>query len=64
MIGEEGVVTVALAPNGEGMIRVHGELWRAVSKAGATEGTKVRVLRVDGLRLEVEPVTTAVPSGS
>jgi len=64
MIGEEGVVTIALAPNGEGMIRVHGELWRAVSKAGVSEGTKVRVLRVDGLRLEVEPVTTAVPSGS
>jgi membrane-bound serine protease (ClpP class) len=64
MIGEEGIVTIALAPNGEGMIRVHGELWRAVSKAGVSEGTKVRVLRVDGLRLEVEPVTMAVPSGS
>ena len=64
MIGEEGVVTIALAPNGEGMIRVHGELWRAVSKAGVSEGTKVRVLRVDGLRLEVEPVAAAAPSGS
>ena len=62
LIGEEGVVTIPLPAEGEGMIRVHGELWRAVSKAGLTEGTKVRVLRVDGLKLEVEPVAAAVPS--
>jgi membrane-bound serine protease (ClpP class) len=64
MIGEQGVVTVALPANGEGMIRVHGELWRAVSKANVNEGAKVRVLRVDGLKLEVEPVAVAVPSGN
>jgi membrane-bound serine protease (ClpP class) len=64
MIGEEGVVTMALTPNGEGMIRVHGELWRAVSKATVSEGVKVRVLRVDGLKLEVEPVVVAVPGGN
>lgn len=62
MIGEQGVVTVALAPGSEGMIRVHGELWRAVSKAGVSEGARVRVLRVDGLKLEVEPVAAAVSS--
>jgi membrane-bound serine protease (ClpP class) len=62
MIGEEGVVTIDLPTEGEGMVFVHGELWRAVSKAGATEGTKVRVLRVDGLKLEVEPVAAAVPN--
>jgi membrane-bound serine protease (ClpP class) len=59
MIGEEGVVTTALPAGGEGMIRVHGELWRAFSKASAGEGTKVRVLRVEGLKLEVEPVGAA-----
>lgn len=62
MIGEEGVVTIAVPPEGEGMIRVHGELWRALSKGGASEGTKVRVLRVDGLKLEVEPVAASLPS--
>lgn len=56
MIGEEGVVTTAVPAGGEGMIRVHGELWRAVSKTNVSEGTKVRVLHVDGLKLEVEPV--------
>jgi membrane-bound serine protease (ClpP class) len=62
MIGEEGVVTIPLSADGEGMIRVHGELWRAVSKVNIKEGTKVRVLRVEGLKLEVEPVGAAVPS--
>ena len=62
MIGEEGVVTIALPAQGEGMIRVHGELWRAFSTAGISEGTRVRVLRVEGLKLEVEPVAAAMPS--
>lgn len=62
MIGEEGVVTIPLSTGGQGMIRVHGELWQAVSKVSISEGTKVRVLRVEGLKLEVEPVAAAVPS--
>jgi len=62
MVGEEGVVTVALAAGGEGMVRVHGELWRAVSSASVSEGTRIRVLRVDGLKLEVEPIAAPVPS--
>ena len=63
MIGEEGVVTIALPERGEGMIRVHGELWRAFSKVRVEEGTKVRVLRVDGLKLEVEPTPAGASSG-
>lgn len=63
MIGEEGVVTIALPVGGEGMIRVHGELWRAFSKVRVEEGTRVRVLRVDGLKLEVEPIPAAASSG-
>jgi membrane-bound serine protease (ClpP class) len=55
LVGEEGVVTIALPSDGEGMIRVHGELWRAGSKEPVQVGAKVRVLRVDGLRLDVEP---------
>jgi membrane-bound serine protease (ClpP class) len=60
LLGEEGVVTATLPPSGEGMIRIHGELWRARSEAGIREGTVVRVLRIDGLQLFVEPVK---PSG-
>ena len=58
MLGEEGVVTEALG-GGEGMIRVHGELWRASAKEAVPVGRRVRVLRVDGLKLEVEPVPRA-----
>jgi len=54
LLGEEGVVTTALPGGGEGMIRIHGELWRANSKEHIQVGEKVRVLRVDGLKLEVE----------
>lgn len=56
LLGEQGVVTIALAGGAEGMIRVHGELWRASAKENVPVGEKVRVLRVDGLKLDVEPL--------
>lgn len=56
LLGEEGVATMPLPAGGEGMIRIHGELWRAIAKDSVQEGTKVRVLRINGLKLEVEPV--------
>jgi membrane-bound serine protease (ClpP class) len=55
LLGEEGIVTAALG-GGEGMIRVHGELWRASSRENVQVGAKVRVLRVNGLKLDVEPL--------
>jgi membrane-bound serine protease (ClpP class) len=39
-----------------GMVRVHGELWRATAEGAITAGSQVRVLRVDGLTLYVEPL--------
>jgi membrane-bound serine protease (ClpP class) len=55
MLGAEGVVTTPLPAQGEGMIRVHGELWRATASSPVPEGALVRVTRVDGLKLFVEP---------
>jgi membrane-bound serine protease (ClpP class) len=55
MLGAEGVVTTALPAEGEGMIRVHGELWRAVAPGPIPAGATVRVTRVEGLKLFVEP---------
>jgi membrane-bound serine protease (ClpP class) len=60
LLGEEGVVTAALPAGGEGMIRIHGELWRARSQDGIAEGTSVRVLRIDGLQLFVEPMKNPI----
>jgi membrane-bound serine protease (ClpP class) len=59
LIGEQGEVTQPLGPNGAtGMVFVHGELWRAAASESATipKGTRVRVKRVEGLLLHVEPL--------
>lgn len=58
MIGEEGEVTESVPSTGPGMVRVHGELWRAAAPAGQSipKGARVRVKKVTGLTLEVELV--------
>jgi membrane-bound serine protease (ClpP class) len=40
-----------------GLVRVHGELWSAVSAVPVRAGQRVRILGVEGLTLEVEPIT-------
>jgi membrane-bound serine protease (ClpP class) len=60
LIGSHGVVVKLLQSGAEGMIRVHGELWRAESAQPVQEGKTVRVLRVEGLKLYVEPAEAAV----
>ncbi len=54
LIGEIGVVTQDMNP--EGKVFVHGEVWGAVvSKRGSlSKGSKVKVVKVTGLTLEVE----------
>ncbi len=39
----------------EGLVRAHGEIWRATSAAPVREGQRLRIVAVKGLRLEVEP---------
>jgi membrane-bound serine protease (ClpP class) len=60
LIGEQGVVISPLQTGAEGMIRVHGELWRAESSQPVGEGKPVKVVRVQGLKLYVEPAESAV----
>jgi membrane-bound serine protease (ClpP class) len=59
LIGAQGIVISPMAGGAEGMIRIHGELWRAISRQPLPEGKPVRVLRVEGLKLYVEPVDAA-----
>jgi len=59
LIGSQGTVTVELKGGEEGLVRVHGELWRAASSQPVPEGTTVRITKVEGLRLYVEPVEVA-----
>jgi membrane-bound serine protease (ClpP class) len=60
LIGEEGIAISGLGADTEGMIRVHGELWQAVSPRAVPEGKPVRVRSVEGLKLHVEPEEAAV----
>jgi membrane-bound serine protease (ClpP class) len=60
LIGEEGIAISGLGAGAEGMIRVHGELWQAVSPRAVLEGKPVRVRSVEGLKLHVEPEEAAV----
>ena len=53
MIGEIGVARTAVGADGK--VFVHGELWNAVASNAIAEGTSVRVTRVNGLHLVVEP---------
>jgi membrane-bound serine protease (ClpP class) len=53
MVGEIGVARTELEP--EGKVFVHGELWNATARTAIAAGARVRVARVDGLRVVVEP---------
>ena len=60
LVRETGTVTTPL-DGGAGtstrvMVRVHGELWQATSASPIQAGARVRVLRVEGLTLYVEPL--------
>jgi len=54
LVGEIGVVKKALTPYGK--VFVHGELWNATAKSSIEEGSRVKVLSVEGLVVEVEAV--------
>ncbi len=60
LIGSHGVAMAQLSAGAVGMVRVHGELWRAESSGPVQEGQTVRILRVEGLKLYVEPADAAV----
>jgi membrane-bound serine protease (ClpP class) len=55
MIGAEGRARTPVTADTPGHIDVHGEIWRAVSRAPIAPGESVRVLAVNGLTLVVEP---------
>ncbi len=53
MVGEVGVARTAVSSDGK--VFVHGEIWNATAPSPISEGARVRVRAVDGLRLIVEP---------
>jgi membrane-bound serine protease (ClpP class) len=59
LVGSVGEVTEPLAPIGQ--VRVLGELWQARAPSEVPRGTPVRVVKVEGLTLGVEPVENESP---
>ena len=57
LVGAIGEATERLAPTGH--VRVLGELWEARATSELARGTPVRVVAVNGLKLDVEPVDSA-----
>ena len=53
LLGEVGVASTDV--NLEGKVFVHGELWNATSQRPIRQGENVRILRIEGLQLLVEP---------
>jgi membrane-bound serine protease (ClpP class) len=60
LVGATGEVTERLAPRGH--IRVLGELWEARSRSELPAGSRVRVVAVEGLTLDVEAVDEVAAS--
>lgn len=57
IIGKEGIVVENIDTiNGVGKVKVNGELWSATSLENIEKGTKVKVLKVNGVKLEVEKI--------
>ena len=55
LAGENGETMELLDPFG--FVRVHGEMWKAESVSGKIEkGTKVRIVRIENLKLFVQPI--------
>jgi membrane-bound serine protease (ClpP class) len=59
LVGEVGEVSLALDPVGK--VFVHGEYWTARARNVLPAGTRVRVIRIDGKSLEVEPAGDVTP---
>jgi len=54
MEGEEGrAITDVFA---EGKVLIHGEYWNAESDVPVTQGSKIRVTRVEQMKVKVEPI--------
>ena len=60
LIGDTGIAQTSLTPAGK--VFVHGEIWDAVSPTPVSAGQQIVVRRVDGLQLQVEPVSAPQPT--
>lgn len=54
VIGEKAIVTEDILPDEKGEVKIDGKRWTAISKEKIVSGTPVKVLKIDGVKLQVE----------
>ena len=54
VIGMKGFVTLDIDENNVGEVKVDGKKWSAVSKQSLKVGDMVKILKIDGVKLEVK----------
>lgn len=59
LLCEQGIAVSGLKSGMMGQIRIHGETWRAIADHDIATGEAVRVRRIDGLTLYVEPAASS-----
>jgi membrane protein implicated in regulation of membrane protease activity len=63
LVGEEAVVIAEVVPNTlKGKIRVRSEVWSARGATAIPVGTRVRVVRGEGVSVTVEPLDPRPPA--
>lgn len=56
VIGKNALVTLEIDKNKIGEVKVDGKKWSAISNKKIKEGSTVKVLSIDGVKLKVEEV--------
>lgn len=54
IIGERAIVTEDIKKNEVGEVKVDGKRWSAISKEKCLKGDRVKILKIDGVKLIVE----------
>ena len=57
LTGEPGEVVQEVSKDTKGIVRIRSELWSAKSEGSIAPGSKVRVIRVEGLLVWVEKLS-------
>ena len=56
VIGENAIVTLEIDKNKIGEVKIDGKKWSAISSKKIKEGSTVKVLSIEGVKLKVEEV--------
>ena len=65
IIGKTGIVTVDIDTlESTGQVKVNGEIWSAKADSNIPKGTKVEVLKIDGVKLIVTPKVESLSDSS